>query len=119
MGRQLGNVVTADGGDILAVDRTGAGGLQHGLDVGGSLAGGKLCRVGGGVVGVVLSQQVDTGRDLDPPMEPTVDGVDMAQPASASTMETAMARLNSLVLMERMIWFSLYDWLCGTTPQHK
>jgi len=35
-------------------------------------------------------------------MEPTVDGVDMAQPASASTMETAMARLNNLVLMERI-----------------
>ena len=35
-------------------------------------------------------------------MEPTVDGADMAQPASASTMETAIARLNSLVLMERM-----------------
>ena len=48
-----------------------------------------------------------------------MDGVDMAQPASASTMETAIARLNSLVLMERINWFSLYDWLCGTTPQHK
>ena len=33
-------------------------------------------------------------------------GADMAQPASASTMETAIARLNSLVLMERMNWFS-------------
>ena len=100
MGRQLGNVVTADGGDILAVDRAGAGGLQHGLDVGRGLAGGQLRNTGGGVVGVVLGQQIDACRD------PTVDGADMAQPARASTMETAIARLNSLVLMERMNWFS-------------
>lgn len=107
VGRQLGNVVTADGGDILAVDRTGAGGLQHGLDVGRGLAGGQLRNTGGGVVGVVLGQQIDACRDLDP--ADGADGwtgADMAQPASASTMETAIARLNSLVLMERMNWFS-------------
>ena len=70
-GRQLGNVVTADGGDILAVDRAGAGGLQHGLDVGRGLAGGQLRNTGGGVVGVVLGQQIDACRDLDP-----ADGAD-------------------------------------------
>lgn len=70
-GRQLGNVVTADGGDILTVDRAGAGGLQHGLDVGRGLAGGQLRNTGGGVVGVVLGQQIDACRDLDP-----ADGAD-------------------------------------------
>jgi len=63
---QLADVVGTVGGDFLAVDGAGALSLQHGLDIVGGFAGRQVGQAGGGVVRVVLGQQVDTGRDLDP-----------------------------------------------------
>ena len=71
-GGQLADIVSAVGGDLLTVDGAGALSLQHRFDVAGGLAGRQFGQAGSRVVGVVLGQQVDTGRDLDP-----ADGADI------------------------------------------
>lgn len=62
---QAGNVICAVGGNFLAVNGAGALSFQHGFHVAGGFAGGKLCCAGSGVVGVILGQQVDAGRDIN------------------------------------------------------
>ena len=57
----VGDVV-ADGGGLAAVGIGGDGLLQKALDVGGVLIGGGEVR--GGLVGVVLGQQIQAGGDL-------------------------------------------------------
>ena len=63
---QLLDVLGTGGGDFLIPDGAGAFGFQHGADIAGFFALRQGCLGGGGVVGVVLHQQVQTGRDLDP-----------------------------------------------------
>ena len=62
--RQAGHIVSAVGGHFLVADGAGALGLEHRLDIAGGLAGGKLSRTGGGVVGIILGQQVNAGGNV-------------------------------------------------------
>ena len=119
-GGQLGHILAARGGDLLAVDGTGAGGLQHGFDIGGCLAGRKLGQTGRGVVGVILGQQVDAGRDVDP-----ADGANGGRRGHGAARQrqhhgNSHGKAEQFGFDGTHKWFSpLIYFRRGRTPQHK